>query len=288
MNFLFNFDTLIYMLYSQDRELEDRIVELLVNSDHTVKSIHKTISPKLSRPVTLRAIYKSVNKLIDANVLIKVGKKVILNREWSQSTQLGLSGKKKLPLLSIDEKIVYTLSSMTHIDTYWKTITSQIHEENKFPVFFYNPHDIWIYIPERRDSEDSYYRSFDKLKQHAFFSVGGTSDADKKFKQKYQSDYLQIDLSKSTYFNRNAHITILGNYIITVTLPKTCATCIDALYNQNESEEVMINKMREIVQTPQEIKIVVENNSNKAKKLRKRLAKNFHIPQNVKKNCKLF
>lgn len=276
------------MLYSQDRELEDFIVELLVKSNHTVKSIHKAVSPKLPKTVTLRAIYKSVNKLIDANVLLKVGKNVMLNKEWAHITKLGLSNETQLPLLTPNEKITYTLSSMFHIDTYWKTIISQIYEENGYPAFFYNPHDIWIYVPGRKESEDAYYKSFADMKQYAFFSIGGVSNSDKHFKKTYQNDYLQIDLSESKHFNRNENLTVLGNYVITVSLPTKSTAKIDSLYKQERSEKEMLCKMKEIAQKPQKIKITVEHNQNKAKKLRKKMSKNFFIPKEIKEKFNLF
>ncbi|MBL7045623.1 MAG: hypothetical protein ISR99_01135 [Parcubacteria group bacterium] len=39
---------------------------------------------------------------------------------------------------------------------------------------------------------------------------------------------------------------------------------------------------------PQKIKIVIENNPNKAKKLRKQLSKNFYIPSELREEYELF
>lgn len=267
------------MLFSSQKNIDDIIAELLLEGPCTIKSIHAHIRTH-TKPVTLRAVYKTINHLLAARVVIKVGKNIMLNKEWAQTVVNKLTQTSSIPRLSIGESITYTLTSPSHIDTYWKTIFSSLPTiSDKEPPFFYNPHDFWIFVPDRKESEKTFYRSFAEEQKYGFFTIGGADKLDAHFKKTYRSNYLKINLESIDVFKRTDHVTVWGPYIISVKLPLHIAKRIDHLYQRND-----VNTLTSLLQTKFKVKIKIEHKPNKADKLRTRLSKNFYIPVTVSKN----
>lgn len=265
------------MLFSHTNTLEDRIVELIADAGLTIKSIHSKLEKE--EKLSLRAVYKAVHKLIDAGVLLKVGKKIMIDQEWAQNVA-GRIGSASEPLLSNGERAVYTFVTIEHLDAFWKTVVLPL-EKSTSPreIFFYNPHNFWAYLPARKQSEDAYYQHFSNTERYGFFTVGGDSVADMEFKRGYQNERLQIDLRNITLLRRTDHTTIVGPMIIIVRLAKGVSERIDKLYTSGRNIKDMLPEIVEICRRPGKIRFVIENNPVKAEKLKKILARNFYFKQ---------
>lgn len=262
------------MLLSRSQTLEDKIVQTLWASPLQIKDLHA----RVGKSVSLRAVYKAVSSLIKASVLIKVGKTVWVDQEWVQSLRERFS--ETLPLIGPGERVAYTFASLEHLDAFWKTVALQLegYEREEQP-FFYNPHNFWAYLPERKASEDAYYARFLRDKKSAYFTVGGTTVADREFKQAYQNKFFQIDARPIIGFGRRNHITVYGNFVITARLSTLLAARLDTLY---ESGKPLGKLLPEIISTcakPESIRLVFEHNAGKAKKITNVLSANFYLPR---------
>lgn len=264
------------MLYSNESNLEDQIVELTVNSRNTIKSLHLRLNKENS--LSLRAVYKAVNKLVGAGVLIKVGKQILIDHEWTKGVEDMLVSASAAPTLSSGERAVYTFISIEHLDSFWKTIILPLEQSvSAREILFYNPHNFWAYLPARKESEDAYYRHFSETGRYGFFTVGGNSRADTEFKREYQNEHLQIDLRNISFFRRTDHITIINSMIITVRLAKGISERIDKLYASGKNIKDILPEIINICSKPGKIRFLLENNQTKANKLKKVLAKNFYF-----------
>lgn len=268
------------MLFSELQNLNDQIVTLLVTGKSSVRLIHARL--RKTEQISLRAVYKSVNKLIHEGVVLKVGQHVMLNQEWVARVNDGLRISAPFTLTT-GEKIVYILHSVEHLDTVWKTIILPMEKSDTYnETFFYNPHDFWAYLPSRKTSEHTYYRSFSKNQRFGYFTIGGTLRADKEFKREYQSHNLQVHLKEIPAFRRTDHITIIDNYVITARLPILTTNKIEALYGTNQAIAHILPKIIEISRNPGKIQLIVENNPHKAARIMKTLSKNFYIKERRK------
>ncbi|HVX90151.1 MAG TPA: hypothetical protein VHC20_00670, partial [Candidatus Paceibacterota bacterium] len=229
---------------------------------------------------SLRAVYKAVDHLIEAGVLLKVRQRVMVDQEWAREVSTKLAPPLSAPL-GPGEKAIYTFTSIAHLDAFWKTIVLQLEAyEQDGLVMFYNPHNFWAYVPERRESEDAYYRHFSASKIHAFFTIGGETAADMQFKRAYQDDFFQVDARNMPGYARNVHLTVMGDYLITVRLPKALADRIDRLYETGRPIEELLPAIMETCQSPGNIRFVLEHNPQKVKKLRRPLSLNFYFKMN--------
>ena len=264
------------MLYSKIRSLDERITELLLKSPLQVKTLHGNLCYE-DKTLSLRAVYKVVQQLIEAGVVIKAGKMVRIDEEWLRNIQTKLISSATLNFFP-GERMSYSFASISHLDSFWKTIVFQLEKlEKDGQVFFYNPHNFWAYLPERRESEDAYYKHFFESRLHAFFTVGGNTFADKEFKRKYQNEYLQINTVFAPVLGREHHITIVGDYVINVRIGKKAALQIDEQYITEGSITELLPNLAVILGSSFTSRFTLEHNRLKAAKLRKVLSRGFYL-----------
>lgn len=261
------------MLFSKQNSLEDTLIQMLLKGASTIKELHASAS-STSKPVSLRAVYKAIDGLLDAGVVVKAGKRVWIHQPWVRTVRERVSSS--VPPLGTGERATYTFTSLEHLDAFWKTIAFQFEEyERDGQIFFYNPHNFWAYIPELRKSEHEYYKHFAASKKRAFFAVGGTNTADVEFKREYQNTFLQIDTRDVPSIARGEHITVVGDFVITAKLSATLARKIDELYQSDSSIDELMPAILKHYRANASVRLVLEHNPTKAKKLRTLLSKNF-------------
>src|SRR4051812_47784721 len=98
------------MLFSTKETIEDRILRLLIKDPLEIKDIHSRLFK--AGQLSLRAVYKAVNALIDEGVLLKAGKRVFVDQEWMRRVREQLLPA--LPSLTAGERVVYTFASIEH------------------------------------------------------------------------------------------------------------------------------------------------------------------------------
>ena len=264
------------MIGGRGNSLEDRVVERLLGGPATMKTLLEGLD-QVGRGAGQRAVYKAVGKLRQDGVLVKAGKVVRVDQQWLREVRHKLALAPSLQL-SPGESQSHLFTSVAHLDAYWKTLVLGLEElERDGEVFFYNPHNFWAYLPERVDSETAYYGHFAKQKLHAFFTVGGAMPADMTFKRTYQNDYLQIHAENVPGLPRSGHIAVLGDYVVTVRLPKQLATDIDALYGSGREVADFLPELERLLRRAGRIRLTVERNAGKARALKKRLSLAFYF-----------
>lgn len=263
------------MLYAGSNEIEERVVELLVEGRATIKTLLAEVN-KEGENVSLRGVYKAVTNLITAGVVLKVGKKVMLNHEWAQGVADRL-GAPVVPLIAPGERAVYSFTSLEHLDAFWKsTILPLERVIATKEVFIYNPHSFWALLPARKASEEAFFAHFGP-QQQGFLSIGGDTAADLELKRAYQSEFLQINLGKVASIRDTDHVTVLGPYIILTRLSKAVANRMDALYASGKEVHEFLPELQKICAKPGKVRFVLENNPKKAEKLRRSLARDFYF-----------
>lgn len=275
------------MIFTKKESLEDKIIRYLSNRNHTIHGLIDELNSEKIKATT-QGIYKSIRFLISEEVVIKNKEVFSLNEEWRIKVIDQLENN-KIVGLSENEKITLDLKSLIHLDQQWKNIVIPIQKTQiNFPIFFYNPHDIWSLIStSRKQSEDEYYSKLFKSKTFVFINNGGNTIFDKNIKKIRENNYTQINLGNSL-FNDTDYITIIGDYITTVRIPKSIASKINKSYTESRNDDVFYKSINEIGIEKKKVKLFIERNHEKAKKLRKRVAKDFYIPRELREKFDLF
>lgn len=287
LKFFFKYGMLSYMIYSSDIETDDLIIEALATGEMRVRDLHARIEP--IHEVTIQAIYNALNQLIEAGVVWKTGVRVGLSKEWAQKVGEKLLGASTTPALKNGESITYSFISLDELDKYWKHLTLSIRGvDPEYPVYFVEPHEIWVYLSGRSKSQQEYLESFSKKGHYAFMTLGSETFHDIDYRKKFMSDYLQIELRPDAPIERNVHTTIIDDYIVSTILKDSSSQKIDECYSDYKNKAQLEDKLAQIFSEPQQTKIRLIKNKERARRLRKKLSKPFYIPKELKEKYDLF
>jgi hypothetical protein len=276
------------MLFTSKETVEDIIVRLLSRGKTTPLKLHEAIV-LYGENVTVQAVYKALRYLIQDTVVVKSGKYVEISQEWVNKVSSTFNTQNTLPQLADGEAAIYNYKSLVNLDAYWKHLMSALDDKfSQYPVFLYSPYHIWYHISERAQSESDYFESFAKEHQYAFLVIGNETALDKKFKNEYQNDFLQIDTWRSSQWKETDNLTIINDYIINTILDKKLVEAIKKYYSSALSGEQATVELNKVLSAPNISKIKIERNAKKARMLRKKLFKNFYLPKEVKEKYDLF
>jgi len=275
------------MLFTKKETLEDRVARYLVPKEQTVKDLLKLLE-KESGDYTIQALYVVLRNLVATEVVVKRGTFYFLNEEWRSRVASQL-GKRGVVELSEGESITYMLSSLVHHDLQWKNIVLPLHEVHpKDPIFFYSYHYVWIHLSEsRKQSELNYYQSFIENKSYAFSLIGSKNHHDIEVKKRLQNEFVQWAVG-TEHFSKTDYITVFGDYIIITRLTKKLANEIEECYKQSSNAQLLEEKLKKIGIEKKRIRLTVVRNQDKAKKLRKKLSKEFFVPRQLVEEFNLY
>jgi len=275
------------MIFGAKTTLTDQVLVNILKGNSTATDIQNSLKNENSL-VTIQGIYKALRELISENIILKQGKKYFINNKWRNNVEKIIVQGNRFKLQP-GEEIKYKFKKIENTDFFWKNIFSDIENEiGKFPVFHFTPHQFWILIKERRQSELDYYDELNKKKIFGYTLIGGDTELDDGAKKILSSKYHQLHTDNKSVFSNRDHISVLGNYIIITRLPNSFAVAIDSLYKKCKSEDELSLGLEKVFKKSGNILIIIKNNSEKAKKLRKTISKDFYITKELKDSFDLF
>ena len=269
------------MLFSDNELLEESCIRYLLHTQSTVKGLCKKLASEGKRP-SIQGVYKALRLLISQEIVIKHGTLYSLSEEWRKKTLDALKTNTKGFELSEGERISFDLASLIHLDQQWKNIAIPLQEASpNQPIFIYNPHEIWPHLSEsRKESEATYYGAFLKNKTYVFHAIGGSTSLDKRMKKELENTYRRMNVGIE-YFKKTDYPTIFGDYIITTRLSPHLANTIELCYKESQNLESLEQKLRAIGIEKKKVKLIIERNREKAKKLRKKMSRDFFVPKEL-------
>ena len=264
------------MYLTRYESLDETVSRILMTEQKTAKELFSHSEIK-KHNVSIQSLYKSLKRLTSQEVIIKHKKEYQINSEWRASLREVVSAGEVFDLRDGD-KVRYSFASFAQVDMFWKNIIASIPAKHlDQPPFYYLPHNFWIHIPERAQSEALYYAHFEKDMKDGYMVIGSETTEDKADRKKLQNKYLRVNTITYSSMKDNAHISILGEYITTTLIDKKISKQIDNLYKKHDGID-LYEKLLLIFSKKCSIKIVLERSSRKSKKLRKILSKDFYIP----------
>jgi hypothetical protein len=275
------------MLLGTKKTFHDHIAEALLDRPMTATELRSFLE---ARDVTasVQGIYLTLRELIAENVVIKQKKVYSISNVWTDRLSGMLSRREPFQLLE-GEEVSYKFKSIEHSDAFWKHMFVDIeHSTGTFPIFHFLPHQFWVFVPNRSESEIEYYRSLDGKGIHGYSLIGGETPFDKGVKTILGSKYHQVHVDADISFSRRDHLSVIGSYVITTRVSAILARTIDDIYKESITEQELKGRLEGAFRKSGAISILVENNAVKAKTLRRKISKDFHIPKTILKEHELF
>lgn len=230
------------MIGSSSKNLKEDIIELLLKGPASSKKLRSQLS-KIGYSLTLQGIYKQLNTLLEAEVILKNKQTYTINNEWVKQVS-NILNVQDIELPEEGEKFTYKFNSLQNLDAHWKHVMSSFRK--KFPneaFFSYCPHQIWIYVPSRNQSERNMKSEHEHKKYYNFYIVGGNEILDKKFKKEFQGDFYRVETLEIKGEKRNKHLSVFENIIVTTTFKKDLSEKIDSIFSKKievEKQELLL------------------------------------------------
>ena len=265
------------MLYSDHKNIKDIIIETLVERRLSAKEI-KEVLIQQGQTYSLHAIYDALRTLLDAGVILKHQNQYFVSEEWKKAVVQHLHVIPQEPKLEIGEQQKYIFRSTVQLDKFWKhTNAVLLQQYPNEPIFFYAPHEFWLYNLEQKDSQEAFLSSFKVESRSAYMLIGGETELDFTCKKRFKES-MSIHLDKSIKFKRNEYITVLNDLVITVRIPVSLSKTIDGLYLSHIEESKLQSIIIPILSQEVMMTVVIKNDPQKATKLRKRITKDMYVP----------
>lgn len=272
------------MILGAKRTLTDRVLESILQGNATALDIQNNLEVSAS----IQGIYKALRELISENIILKQGKKYFINNKWHNEVKRLIS-KKDVFVLQPGEEIRYKFKKIQNTDAFWKNMFVDISATTgHYPVFSFLPHQFWILLKERGQSELEYHQELDSKKIHSYTLIGGETEFDRLAKNKLTSTYHELHLDNKTSFTNRDYLVILNDYIIITRIPSQAANSLDDLYQQAKTEKELADGLEKIFSKATNITIIVKRDKTKAQKIRKTISKDFYIPKELKEKFDLF
>lgn len=277
------------MLLTQnnDKKLEDQIVEML----HQKEAVGPTLLAELQKKdpsTTKETFYRVVRKLLADEVINKNNKTYQLNRHWLQKiyrfSKRHIETNESIDadnILSFEEgdKISYRFKSPNLMGIYWAHTYDMIFDQHdpRVPIMIHHPHE-WL-IHTRTESESFFLSRFKDDKKLVFFSIGGKTELDRRFKNEYENQFVQIGIGVDYGLKNNEYLNVLGDFIFKVSVSKQFAKDVEAFFKKyKEITPENQKELEKLCNRKDAAKMVFTRSKKEADKWRAKFNKYFYLP----------
>lgn len=266
-----------------DQNIDSQIIKLLAKGSLRTTELLRNVLEESK--VTRQAFYKTLRKLLKENVLVVYKKQVSISRVWAKNLfkltrQIEVSYFEDLKTfdftnLKEGEKIKYTFNTIRNLDNFWgQAQNTLMHYCGKGEaIYSYDPH-YWFYLV-RQDIEKELLREISERQIKFLMTVGGNTFLDKFIKKDFNSKYLQYNITK-IFPEDNFYLTVVGDYVIEVTLDKKVSNGIEEVFTNDKLPELACERLALYLDVRSKNKMVIYRNAEKAENYRKKIGKDFY------------
>jgi hypothetical protein len=275
------------MLLARKQDIEEIIAENLAKNPYSTGPQLVAMVNRTRDNTTKQAVYTALKNLMESEVVAKVGHTYFLSRVWLAKVEQLFSTQKEKEVvrdavfdLKEGQSISYKFPTLLTCDTYWAHVFSILSEwiDPKVPIIIYMPHE-WFVIG-RTEVEKDVFKGFEQHKKLALFTIGDVTPLDQLFKREWKSEFVQTHLDEKNGFPRSYHVHIFGDFLIEVFIADDLAREIDCFYEENQTlTEENSKSFQALINRKSSVRMKISRKPQKAIRLRKQLAKSFHIPR---------
>ncbi|HBT45780.1 MAG TPA: hypothetical protein DEA43_02770 [Candidatus Moranbacteria bacterium] len=251
----------------------------------------------IRKGTTKQGIYKAFRSLIKEKAIVKYRKNLMLNQIWlnkldkfiKQTDENYLNKENKKVIDTLDwmtkgSKISYVFNSYDSLDKFHSHIFSLIikRTDSQAPIYVYNPHEWFVLKTGLKENEDYLIDWLGERNRQLYFTIGHETILDKKFRDAYSSEKLEIAIDESMNYPENYYVNVIGDYVIEMKNDTMLAEKLDAIYIDSINEVEASEKIKTLLKTKHKVRMVLSCDTQKAKKIKAKLGRNFLIPVDLK------
>jgi Fe2+ or Zn2+ uptake regulation protein len=267
------------------KKTEDYIIEILHSSTHTGPTLLDEVRKKKSK-LPKETFYRVLRKLLNQEIITKNKNSYGLNRHWLQRiygfSRTNIEKKETTDtdhILSFQEgdKIRYSFKNPNHMGIYWAHTYDMIFDNHdpKIPILIFHPHE-WL-IHTRTEAESFFLSRPNNDKKLVWFAIGSKDSLDRKFKNDWESKYIQVGLGINIGLKDNEYLNVVGDFIFKITLSKKFSTDLNNFFaNNTEVNKNNIDELKSICNRNDSVKMLFTKSNKEADKYRAKFKKYFY------------
>ena len=223
-----------------------------------VSELHARIVRDKHHPVTLQHVYRIVNRLIDAQMLLKEKGNLTLNRIWLgqlghfASTAASHLEKDQVSSLSLPlrsgQHVIIRTDSLSGLQAMWYHALAQLYTHLKkqpTEIVKYYSHAWWLLGND--ESTEKFLKTVKEIGISCYWLLGNETDLDKQAVKRYEKLFPIRIARKAPFPSEGYCINVFGEYILECIFPKTIATQFQLLFSGTKTKhEDAIALLREL------------------------------------------
>jgi hypothetical protein len=234
--------------FDPSNALHNAILELVAESPSlSVRELHRRIVEKKHHPVTIQHLYRTLHRLIDAQILVKDRARLTLNRVWLG--QLGLFANQASLALERDEistialplrsgqSVTIRTDSLRSLQAMWYHTLARLYAHQKkqpTEIAKYYSHAWWIL--DDLDDTQKFIRSVANLGISCSWLIGNTTPLDREAVERF-AKVCSIRCAEKTPFPLEGYcVNVLGEYILESIFPKAAALQFKLLFADTKTD----------------------------------------------------
>lgn len=269
-----------------EENVEESIISLLKARKSGGKQLRLDLQ-KIGISVSSQSVYNALKRLVQEEVVIKEGTKYLLNYVWlkrlyrfsepikTENQDFSLFNPSDL---SEGERDVYQFNNLNRAGVFWMHIHQILLDslESSQIVVLYSTNEWTSAIRGQADAE--WAKTAAKSDKLTLFAVGDNNYQNRNYKKDHTSGNLQINVGKTYGFEKGYYMNVFNDYVVELFIPSLIDEKISEIFNKNIGKEELISAVNESEIYNCKVKLVVRKNRLVAKKLFKRISKDFYIP----------
>ncbi len=278
------------MLLGHNSQIEDYIIKVLDQKPQRGPLLVDAINASSDKKLTKQAVYASLRKLLDQEVVTKSGTLYTLNRVWLQKLyqfskkhiQLG-TPKDYQTVLDFEDgdSVTYKFKNPHMMDIMWGHLYDLVYEitDPHQVIINHHPHE-WL-ILGRTETETYWLNRYNNDQKMLLFNIGGNTELDKLFKHQYSSDYIKINTGVDYGFRPNQYLAVVGDYIFDISVEHGFEQAVDDLFQQDDISDLSVTKkaVEQLAKSKYSSKLKLTKNPEKAAGWRKTFAVDYAIQE---------
>jgi hypothetical protein len=249
----------------------------------SIADLHAALRKKKTE-VTLQHVYRTVNRLVKEQILLKTGTTLSVNLMWlsylqffaerSKNTLLEETGKHVFPLQD-DERRTFKVDSLLDLQTLWNHLLVELHRSapQTFLMKYYS-HAWWQLGAYALDP--AFYKRIREAGLRCYWLFGNTTVLDKHAAALHE-DVMDVRLIENPPFPTEGYcLNVYGPYIFECLFPEKISKLLDVYFHSVQSiDQFDPEVFSDIFTLPSKITLKVWKSESQALGLRRKIEQYF-------------
>lgn len=264
--------------------VEETIVSILREDVMGGRLLHEELV-KRGIHVSSQAVYNALKKLLSQEVVLKKRTIYELNYVWLKRlhrfsrTDSENSDLFRLDDLEDGDNAIYYFKNLNSAGAFWMHIHQILLDHlnpNQIAVL-YSTNEWTSVIRQQQDTE--WATTATRSNKLTLFAIGKSNPHNKTYKNQHESGNLQISVGKTYGFPAGYYLNVFNDYIVELIVPSALEEKISKNFQENADSVYLAKLLTGIGASATKVKLIIKRNPNQARKLFRKIAKDFHIPK---------